>query len=62
MDDMEKEFLQNLAQKPSIIRKRIIVRYMTKYQSKPNVWREVQSILPEDHPLHITRVMAGAYV
>ena len=55
MDDMEKKFLQNLAQKPSIIRKRIIVRYMTKYQSKPNVWREVQSILAEDH--HIDRML-----
>ena len=55
MDDMEKEFLQNLAQKPSIIRKRIIVRYITKYQSKPNVWREVQSILAEDH--HIDRML-----
>ena len=54
-DEMEKEFLKNLTAVLSAIRKKVTVEYMTLYQNKPEVWREVQSLMAED--CHIDRAL-----
>ena len=46
---MEKEFIKDLLQIPSTIRKKIILQYKQKYCTKKDVWEQVQSLLPEDH-------------
>ena len=52
MEEMEKEFIKDLLQIPSTIRKKIILQYKQKYCTKKNVWEQVQSLLPEDHTQH----------
>ena len=48
MDDMNKEYINEATILPSVVRKKVILKYQQIYRSKPDIWQEVQSLMPSD--------------
>ena len=51
--EMEDEMLKDILQRASHVRKKVICAFQQKYQNKPEVWKQTESLLAEDH--HIDR-------
>ena len=47
-EQLEEEFLCDLEQKPSNVRKRVVGRFKEEYTNQPHVWNEVESFMAKD--------------